>query len=73
MRASGRRTMCAGDRELMCQVLLPAALPQIPTGLQAALPLSLTVAVGYCMIKLMSILRRRLLLWHQEALDPTTA
>jgi len=104
------RNMGAGDRELMWQVLLPAALPQILTGLQVALPLSLIVAVvaemamggyglggammtaygfadsrgvfagiveiaavGYCMIKLMSILRRRLLLWHQEALDPTTA
>ena len=30
-------------------------------------------AVGYCLIKLMSLLRRRLLLWHQEALEPTTA
>jgi len=30
-------------------------------------------AVGYCMIKLMSLARRRLLLWHQEALEPTTA
>jgi len=104
------RNMGARDRELMWQVMLPAALPQILTGLQVALPLSLIVAVvaemamggyglggammtasrfadsrgvfagiveiaavGYCMIKLMSILRRRLLLWHQEALDPTTA
>ncbi len=104
------RNMGARDRELMWQVMLPAALPQILTGLQVALPLSLIVAVvaemamggyglggammtasrfadsrgvfagiveiaavGYCMIKLMSILRRRLLLWHQEALEPTTA
>jgi ABC-type nitrate/sulfonate/bicarbonate transport system permease component len=104
------RNMGAGERELMWQVLLPAALPQILTGLQVALPLSLIVAVvaemamggyglggammtaygfadsrgvfagiveiaavGYCMIKLMSLLRRRLLLWHQEALEPTTA
>jgi ABC-type nitrate/sulfonate/bicarbonate transport system permease component len=104
------RNMGAGDRELMWQVLLPASLPQILTGLQVALPLCLIVAVvaemamggyglggamntasrfadsrgvfagiveiavvGYCLIKLMSILRRRLLLWHQEALEPTTA
>jgi ABC-type nitrate/sulfonate/bicarbonate transport system permease component len=90
--------------------MLPAALPQILTGLPVALPLSLIVAVvaemamggyglggamntasrfadsrgvfagiveiaavGYCLIKLMSLLRRRLLLWHQEALEPTTA
>jgi taurine transport system permease protein len=96
--------MGAGDRELMWQVLLPAALPQVLTGLQVALPLSLIVAVvaemamggyglggammtaygfadsrgvfagiveiaavGYCMIKLMSMLRRRLLLWHEES------
>jgi len=104
------RNMGASDRELMWQVLLPASLPQILTGLQVALPLCLIVAVvaemamggyglggamntasrfadsrgvfagiveiaavGYCLIKLMSILRRRLLLWHQEALEPTTA
>ena len=104
------RNMGAGDRELMWQVLLPASLPQILTGLQVALPLCLIVAVvaemamggyglggamntasrfadsrgvfagiveiaavGYCLIKLMSFARRRLLLWHQEALEPTTA
>ena len=104
------RNMGASDRELMWQVLLPASLPQILTGLQVALPLCLIVAVvaemamggyglggamntasrfadsrgvfagiveiaavGYCLIKLMAILRRRLLLWHQEALEPTTA
>ena len=104
------RNMGARDRELMWQVMLPAALPQILAGLQVALPLSLIVAVvaemamggyglggammtaygfadsrgvfagiveiaavGYCLIKLMSTLRRRLLLWHQEALEPTTA
>jgi ABC-type nitrate/sulfonate/bicarbonate transport system permease component len=103
------RNMGANDRELMWQVLLPAALPQILTGLQVALPLSLIVAVvaemlmggfglggammmasrfadsrgvfagiveiaavGYCLVKAMAILRRRLLLWHQEALEPST-
>src|SRR5207237_5883900 len=30
-------------------------------------------AVGYCLVKGMAVLRRRLLLWHQEALEPSTA
>jgi ABC-type nitrate/sulfonate/bicarbonate transport system permease component len=104
------RNMGASNRELMWQIMLPAALPQILTGLQVALPLCLIVAVvaemamggyglggammtasrfadsrgvfagiveiaavGFCLIKLMAMLRRRLLLWHQEALEPTTA
>jgi ABC-type nitrate/sulfonate/bicarbonate transport system permease component len=104
------RNMGASDRELMWQIVLPAALPQILTGLQVALPLSMIVAVvaemlmggyglggammtasrfadsrgvfagiveiaivGYVLIKLMSLLRRRLLIWHQEANEPTTA
>ena len=91
------------ERELMWQVMLPAALPQILTGLQVALPLSLIVAVvaemamggyglggammtasrfadsrgvfagiveigavGFCLVKAMAMLRRRLLVWHQE-------
>ena len=29
--------------------------------------------VGYVLIKAMSMLRRRLLIWHQEANEPTTA
>jgi hypothetical protein len=29
--------------------------------------------VGYCLVKGMALLRRRLLLWHQEALEPSTA
>jgi len=103
------RNMGARERELMWQILLPAALPQILTGLQVALPLCLIIAVvaemamggyglggammtssrfadsrgvfagiveiatvGYCLIKLVSLLRRRLLLWHAEALDPAT-
>jgi ABC-type nitrate/sulfonate/bicarbonate transport system permease component len=28
---------------------------------------------GYVLVKAMSVLRRRLLIWHQEANDPTTA
>ena len=88
---------------------LPAALPQIFTGLQVALPIALIVAVvtemlmggyglggammtasrfadlrgvfagiveiavvGYVLVKGMAIVRRRLLLWHQEALTPST-
>jgi ABC-type nitrate/sulfonate/bicarbonate transport system permease component len=104
------RNMGANDRELMWQIVLPAALPQILTGLQVALPISMIVAVvaemlmggyglggammtasrfadsrgvfagiveiaivGYVLIKLMTIVRRRLLIWHQEANEPTTA
>ena len=103
------RNMGATEREILWQVSLPAALPQIMTGLQVALPIALIVAivaemmmggyglgggmmtasrfadsrgvfagiveiaiVGYCLVKLMAILRRRLLLWHQEALAPST-
>ena len=29
--------------------------------------------VGYALVKLMAVLRRRLLKWHQEAQEPTTA
>ncbi|MEP7029545.1 MAG: ABC transporter permease, partial [Pseudolabrys sp.] len=97
------RNMGANDREIMSQIVLPAALPQIMTGLQVALPLTLIVAVvaemlmggyglggammdatrfanspgvfagiveiaavGYWLIKAMAMLRRRLLIWHQE-------
>ena len=103
------RNMGATDRELMWQVVLPAAMPQILTGLQVALPISMIVAVvaemlmggyglggammtasrfadsrgvfagiveiaivGYVLIKAMAILRRRLLIWHQEASEPST-
>jgi ABC-type nitrate/sulfonate/bicarbonate transport system permease component len=104
------RNLGTSDRRLMWDVLLPAAMPQILTGLQVALPIALivciitemamggygmggamqsasrfadsrgvfagiveTTIVGYVMIKAMAMLRRRLLAWHQEALDPTTA
>jgi ABC-type nitrate/sulfonate/bicarbonate transport system permease component len=103
------RNMGAGDREILWQIALPAALPQIITGLQVALPIALIVAivtemlmggyglggammmasrfadsrgvfagiveiavVGYVMVKITAVLRRRLLLWHQEALAPST-
>jgi ABC-type nitrate/sulfonate/bicarbonate transport system permease component len=86
--------------------VLPAASPQILTGLQVALPISLIVAiiaemvmggyglggammgasrfanspgvfagiveiavVGYALIKIMALARRRLLVWHQETAD----
>ena len=39
------RNMGANGRELMWQIVLPAALPQILTGLQVALPISLIVAI----------------------------
>ena len=98
--------MGASDRALMWQIMLPAALPQIFTGLQVALPLSLIVAVvaemamggyglggammsasrfadsrgvfagiveiaivGYSLIKAMVLIRRRLLIWHQESAE----
>jgi ABC-type nitrate/sulfonate/bicarbonate transport system permease component len=100
------RNMGANERQIMWQIALPAALPQILTGLQVALPISLIVAivaemvmggyglggammsasrfanspgvfagiveiavVGYVLIKLMAVLRRRLLVWHQETAE----
>jgi ABC-type nitrate/sulfonate/bicarbonate transport system permease component len=103
------RNMGASEREMLWQIVLPAALPQIMTGLQVALPIALIVAVvaemlmggyglggamvhasrfadsrgvfagiveiavvGYVIVKAMAILRRRLLIWHQEALAPST-
>ncbi len=104
------RNMGASNRELLVQIVLPAALPQIMTGLQVALPLTLIVAVvaemlmggyglggammtasrfanspgvfagiveiaviGYALVKAMALIRRRLLIWHQEANEPSTA
>jgi ABC-type nitrate/sulfonate/bicarbonate transport system permease component len=98
------RNMGANNRELLHQIILPAALPQILTGLQVALPLSLIVAVvaemlmggyglggammtasrfanstsvfagiveiavvGYVLVKVMALIRRGLLIWHQES------
>jgi ABC-type nitrate/sulfonate/bicarbonate transport system permease component len=98
------RNMGANERELTWQVVLPAASPQILTGLQVALPIALIVeiiaemvmggyglggammtasrfanspgvfaglveiaVVGFILIKVMALLRRRLLVWHQEA------
>ena len=103
------RNMGAGERELLWQIGLPAAFPQIMTGLQVALPIALIVAIvtemfmggyglggamntasrfadsrgvfagiveiaviGYALVKGVMLVRRRLLLWHQEALAPST-
>ncbi|HEY2183347.1 MAG TPA: ABC transporter permease [Xanthobacteraceae bacterium] len=103
------RNMGASEHELLWQIAFPAALPQIITGLQVALPIALIVAIvtemfmggyglggamntasrfadsrgvfagiveiavlGYALVKSMSLIRRRLLLWHQEALAPST-
>jgi ABC-type nitrate/sulfonate/bicarbonate transport system permease component len=104
------RNLGARERELLWQVMLPAALPQIMTGLQVALPIALIVAIvtemmmggygiggammtasrfadsrgvfagiveiaviGYALVKGMALIRRRLLAWHPEALEPSTA
>ena len=103
------RSMGASERQLLREIVLPAALPQILTGLQVALPIALIVCIvcemmmggaglggamlrasryadspgvfagiveiavaGYCLVKAMAMLRRRLLAWHQEALAPAT-
>jgi ABC-type nitrate/sulfonate/bicarbonate transport system permease component len=103
------RNMGANERELLWQISLPAALPQIITGLQVALPIAMIVeivcemlmggyglggamltasrfadsrgvfagiveiaVVGYVLVKGMAVIRRRLLLWHQEAIAPST-
>ena len=103
------RNMGARERDLRWQIILPAALPTVMTGLQVALPLSLIVAVvtemlmggyglggammtasrfanstgvfagiveiavvGYVLVKAMALIRRRLLVWHQETAEPYT-
>jgi taurine transport system permease protein len=103
------RNMGASEREVVWQIVLPAAFPQIMTGLQVALPIALIVAVvaemlmggyglggamvhasrfadsqgvfagiveiavvGYVLVKAMMLVRRRLLIWHQEATSPST-
>jgi ABC-type nitrate/sulfonate/bicarbonate transport system permease component len=103
------RNMGANEREVLWHVVLPAAFPQIMTGLQVALPIALIVAIvtemlmggygiggvmmdasrladsrgvfaglveiaviGFVIVKAMAWFRRKLLLWHPEALEPTT-
>lgn len=103
------RSLGAGERQLLWEIILPAALPQILTGLQVALPVSMIVAIvteilmggeglggamisasrfadspgvfagiveiavaGFCLVKGMALLRRRLLRWHQETQEVAT-
>jgi ABC-type nitrate/sulfonate/bicarbonate transport system permease component len=103
------RNMGAGEREIVWQIVMPAASPQIMTGLQVALPIAIIVAVvaemlmggyglggamvhawrfadsqgvfagiveiaivGYALVRAMTLVRRWLLIWHQEALAPST-
>jgi ABC-type nitrate/sulfonate/bicarbonate transport system permease component len=103
------RSLGASERQLLREIILPAALPQILTGLQVALPISMIVMIvtemlmggqglggamiaasrfadspgvfagiveiaiaGLCLVKGMTLVRHRLLRWHQEANDPTT-
>ncbi|MGZ3410746.1 MAG: ABC transporter permease [Xanthobacteraceae bacterium] len=104
------RNLGTGEHEMLWEIILPAAMPQIFTGLQVALPIAMIVGVltemamggygvggsmqtatrmadslgvfagiveiavvGYALVKAMTVLRRRLLVWHQEANEPTTA
>ena len=103
------RSLGASERQLLREIILPAALPQILTGLQVALPVSMIVTIvtemlmggqglggamiaasrfadspgvfagiveiavaGLCLVRGIAVLRRRLLIWHQEAQEPTT-
>jgi ABC-type nitrate/sulfonate/bicarbonate transport system permease component len=103
------RSLGASQRRLLWEIVLPAALPQILTGLQVALPISMIVDIvtevlmggtgiggamiqasrfadspgvfagiieigvtGFFFVRGIGMLRRRLLVWHQEAQDPTT-
>jgi ABC-type nitrate/sulfonate/bicarbonate transport system permease component len=103
------RSLGASERQLLREIILPAALPQIMTGLQVALPVSMIVTIvtemlmggqglggamiaasrfadspgvfagiveiaiaGLCLVKGIAALRRHLLIWHQEAQEPTT-
>jgi len=103
------RSLGASERQLLREIILTAALPQIMTGLQVALPVSMIVTIvtemlmggqglggamiaasrfadspgvfagiveiavaGLCLVKGIVVLRRHLLIWHQEAQEPTT-
>ncbi len=102
------QSLGANRREILREVILPAAMPQILTGLQIAMPICLIVVlitemimggqglgdsmlrsaryvdspgvfagiveigiVGFCVIKTMEFLRKRLLRWHQETREET--
>lgn len=103
------QSLGASRREILREVILPAAMPQILTGLQIAMPICLIVVlitemimggqglgdsmlrsaryvdspgvfagiveigiVGFCVIKTMEYIRRRLLVWHPETREETT-
>ncbi len=103
------RMLGASERQLLREIILPAAFPTIMTGLQIALPISLIIAIvtemimggpglggsmiaasrfadspgvfagiiesaiaGFCVVKGMAMRRKRVLVWHQEAEEPTT-
>ena len=103
------QSLGASRRDILREVILPAAMPQILTGLQIAMPICLIVVlitemimggqglgdsmlrsaryvdspgvfagiveigiVGFCVIKVMEYIRRRLLVWHQETREETT-
>jgi ABC-type nitrate/sulfonate/bicarbonate transport system permease component len=103
------RMLGASERHLLWEIILPAALPQIMTGLQIGLPIAVIVEIvcemlmggqglggamiaasrfadspgvfagiveiavaGYLLVHGMARLRKRLLIWHQEAEPPTT-
>ena len=97
------RNLGTSDRQLLWEVVLPAALPQVFTGLQVALPIAFIVVIvtemltgggglggammegarfadstrvfaalvevailGILAMKVLEVLRRRLLVWHEE-------
>lgn len=97
------RSLGASPRRLLFEIAIPAALPEIFTGLQIAMPIALIVAIvsemamggeglggalmtqmrfadsrgvfsgilaigiaGSVVVKAMELIRRRLLVWHQE-------
>jgi ABC-type nitrate/sulfonate/bicarbonate transport system permease component len=103
------RSLGASERHLLREIILPAALPQILTGLQVALPISMIVMIvtemmmggqglggamiaasrfadspgvfagiveiavaGLCLVRGIAVLRRHLLIWHQESGEPST-
>ncbi|HXP31616.1 MAG TPA: ABC transporter permease [Stellaceae bacterium] len=103
------RMLGASERQLLWEIILPAASPQIMTGLQIGLPIAVIVEIvcemlmggqglggamiaasrfadspgvfagiveiavaGYLLVHGMARLRKRLLIWHQEAEPPTT-
>jgi len=103
------RNLGASEGQLLREVVLPAAAPEVLTGLQVALPIALIVCIvaemkmggvglggamitasrfadspgvfagiieiaiaGLALVKGISVIRRHLLVWHQEAADPTT-